>query len=116
MGATTTFLNNTNGANGGALTLLGACTLEVDTGVEVSCVGNSTGVAGGAVFVSGAGTGPAFSVATFDSNSALGGGGAVSAFGSGSSKDVSSVEPPDPTTFDRCRFIGNRAATGGRGG
>eukprot|EP00903_Cladosiphon_okamuranus_P005767 g5717.t2 len=100
------------GANGGGLSLLGACALEVDPGVEVSYIGNSAGVAGGAVFVSGAGTGPTFSSASFVSNSAQVGG-AVSVFGSGNSKSVSEVVPPDPTTFDRCRFVGNRATTGG---
>lgn len=30
IGATTTFLNNTSGANGGGLSLLGACALEGD--------------------------------------------------------------------------------------
>eukprot|EP00752_Nemacystus_decipiens_P007571 g6764.t1 len=112
IGATTTFSNNTSGANGGTLSLHGACALEVDPGVEVSYVGNSAGVAGGAVFVSGAGTGPAFFGASFVSNSAQVGG-AVSAFVSGNSKSVNEAEPPDPTTFDRCFFVGNRAATGG---
>lgn len=112
IGATTTFLNNTSGANGGGLSLLGACTLEVDAGVEVSYVGNSAKVAGGAVFVSGAGAGPAFSRATFVSNLAQVGG-AVSTFGCGNSKSIGEVEPPDPTTFYRCRFVGNRATTGG---
>ena len=112
IGATTTFFNNTCVANGGGLTLLGVLTLEVDPGVEVSYIGNSAGVAGGAVFLSGAGTGPTFSSATFVANSAQVGG-AVSAFGSGNSKSVSEAEPPDPTTFDRCRFVGNRATTGG---
>eukprot|EP00752_Nemacystus_decipiens_P007555 g6749.t1 len=112
VGATTTFSNNTSGANGGGLSLLGACSLDVDPGVEVSYVGNTAEVAGGAVFVSGAGTGPAFSSATFVSNSAQVGG-AVAVFGSGNSKSVSEAEPPDPTTFHRCRFEGNRATTGG---
>eukprot|EP00752_Nemacystus_decipiens_P013054 g11547.t1 len=112
IGATTTFSNNTSGANGGGLSLLGACSLEADQGVEVSYVGNSAEVAGGAVFVSGAGAGPLFSTATFVSNSAQVGG-AVSLFGSGNSKGVSDAEPPDPTTFDRCRFVSNRATTGG---
>eukprot|EP00903_Cladosiphon_okamuranus_P014549 g13496.t1 len=112
MGATTTFLNNTSGANGGSLSLLGACSLEVDPGVAVSYVGNSAAVAGGAVFVSGAGTGPVFFNATFVSNSAQVGG-AVSVFGSGNLKSISETEPPDPTTFVRCRFAGNRATTGG---
>lgn len=109
---TTTFVNNTSGANGGGLSLHGACALEVNPSVEVSFVGNSAGVAGGAVFVSSAGTGPTFSSALFVSNSAQVGG-AISLFGSGNSKSVSEAEPPDPTTFDRCRFVGNRAATGG---
>eukprot|EP00752_Nemacystus_decipiens_P017698 g15868.t1 len=112
IGATTTFLNNTSGANGGGLSLLGACALKVDPGVDVSYVSNSAAVSGGAVFVSGAGTGPAFYGAMFVSNSAQVGG-AVATFGSGNSKSVSEAEPPDPTTFDRCRLVGNRATTGG---
>lgn len=112
IGATTTFLHNTSGANGGGVALLGACSLEVDTGVEVSYTRNSAAVAGGGVFVSGAGAGPAFSSALFVSNSAQVGG-AVSTFGSGSSKSVSDIEPPNPTTFERCHFVGNRATTGG---
>lgn len=112
IGAATTFSNNTSGSNGGAVALFGACNLEVDPGVKVTYTGNSAGVAGGAVFVSGAGSGPAFSDATFVSNSAQVGG-AVSAVGCGNTKSVSEAFPPDPTTFYRCRFVGNRATTGG---
>ena len=112
IGATTTFFNNTSGTNGGGLSLLGACSLDVDHGVAISYIENSAVVAGGAVFVSGAGSGPSFSGATFVANSAQVGG-AVSTFGSGNSKSVSEAEPPDPTTYDRCRFVGNTATTGG---
>lgn len=67
----------------------------------------------GAVFVSGASFGPVFTDVSFVSNSAQVGG-AVSVFGSGNSRTATTLEPPDPTTFDRCRFVDNRAeATGG---
>ena len=70
-------------------------------------IGNSAAVAGAAIFLSGTSGGPAFTDVSLVSNSAEIGG-AVSLFGSGTK------EPGDhPTTFDWCRFIGNRAAAKG---
>ncbi|CBJ48858.1 polymorphic Outer membrane protein G/I family [Ectocarpus siliculosus] len=112
MNGTTAFVNNTCGANGGALALLGG--LAVNIGTEnVSFIGNAAEVAGGAVFVSGTGFGPIFTGARFISNSAQVGG-AVSTVGSGNLKENADISPPNPTTFDHCHFIDNRAtATGG---
>lgn len=70
--------------------------------------GNNADVAGGAVFVSGVGFGPTFSNVSFLSNTAHVGG-AVSLMGSGKLKEITDIEPPNPTTFDRCRFIDNTA-------
>ncbi|CBN75178.1 polymorphic Outer membrane protein G/I family [Ectocarpus siliculosus] len=110
---TTSFFNNACGGNGGAVNLLGVCDLVVDPAASVRFTENAAAVAGGAVFVSGAGAGPAFANTTFTSNSAQVGG-AVAVFGSGNSKGVADIEPPNPTTFERCWFLGNRAtATGG---
>lgn len=108
----TSFFNNTCGANGGGVALLGG--LSVDIGdVDVSFIDNTAAVAGGAIFVSGTGTGPAFSSVSFVSNSAQVGG-AVSMVGSGNLKEAAAAVPLNPTTFDRCLFVGNRAvATGG---
>ena len=105
---TTTFSQNTAGASGGGLALLGACTLTIGPAVDVSFVGNSAAVSGGAIFLSGTNVGPAFTGVNLVSNSAEIGG-AVSIFGSGTK------QPDDfSTTFDQCRFIDNRATgTGG---
>eukprot|EP00752_Nemacystus_decipiens_P009914 g8846.t1 len=108
----TTFSNNTSGANGGALALLGGWTVHIAT-VDVVFDSNHAGVSGGAVFVSGTGYGPTFSNVSFVSNSAQAGG-AVSMMASGNLKALNDVMPPNPTTFDRCRFVDNTAtATGG---
>ena len=108
----TTFSNNTCGANGGALALLGG--LSVYTGaVDISFVDNTAVVAGGAVFISGTGVGPVFTNVSFVSNSAEVGG-AVSVVGSGNLRESFAVLVPNPTTFARCEFIANTAgATGG---
>ncbi|CAM9191106.1 unnamed protein product [Ectocarpus sp. 13 AM-2016] len=112
LNGTTAFVNNTCGANGGALSLLGGLAVNIDT-ENVSFVGNTAEVAGGAVFMSGTGFGPVFTGVRFISNSAQVGG-AVSAVGSGNIKENADISPPNPTTFDRCHFIDNRAtATGG---
>lgn len=109
----TTFSNNTCGANGGVFALLGGLSVYVGTAVDVVFSSNHAEVAGGAVFVSGTDVGPIFTSASFLSNSAQVGG-AVSTVGTGNLKQAALVEPPNPTTFDRCRFIDNTAtATGG---
>ncbi|CAM9568519.1 unnamed protein product, partial [Hapterophycus canaliculatus] len=108
----TTFVNNTCGANGGAMSLLGGLSVAVGE-VAVSFIHNTAAVAGGAIFMSGTGVGPSFANVSFISNAA-GVGGAVSTVGSGNLKNTGGIESQNPTTFDRCRFIDNRAtATGG---
>eukprot|EP00752_Nemacystus_decipiens_P008479 g7576.t1 len=109
---TTSFVNNTSLANGGAVALLGGCALEIGD-VDVAFSGNTADVAGGAVFLSGTGLGPTFSGVRFVSNSAQVGG-AVSIVGSGNAKDAVDVDASNPTTFDGCLFVDNKAAaTGG---
>lgn len=109
----TVFVNNTSHANGGALALIEGLSLYFHPGVDVSFVDNTAAVAGGAVFVSGTGVGTKFTNVSFVSNSAQIGG-AVSSVGSGNMKGFTDVESPNPTSFDGCKFVDNRAAaTGG---
>lgn len=107
----TNFVNNTSGANGGAMALLGSCSIDSES-ASLAFVGNSAAISGGAVHVSGTGVGPVFTDASFISNSAQVGG-AASAVGSGNTKGASDVLSPNPTTFNYCKFIENRATTGG---
>ncbi|CAM9262049.1 unnamed protein product, partial [Hapterophycus canaliculatus] len=108
----TSFVNNTSQANGGALALVEGLSVEFDVGADVSFVGNTAAIAGGAVFVSGTGVGPKFHEVSFVSNSAQVGG-AVSSVGSGNMKGFADVESVNPTTFYGCEFIDNRATTTG---
>ncbi|CAN0168925.1 unnamed protein product [Ectocarpus sp. 12 AP-2014] len=109
MNATTIFFNNTAATNGGAIVLFEDAALNSSFNVDISFVGNSAGVAGGAIFLSGVDIGPIFTEVNFTSNVAEIGG-AVSLFGCG-------IEPSggdNPTTFDRCRFVDNQGtSTGG---
>eukprot|EP00903_Cladosiphon_okamuranus_P021507 g19772.t1 len=108
----TTFVNNTSRANGGALALSEGVSVSI-LAANVSFIDNSATTAGGAVHVSGSGVGPVFTGIDFLSNSAQVGG-AVSTVGSGKLEGFADVESPNPTTYERCRFIENRAtATGG---
>lgn len=94
------------------MALLGGLSVAFGT-AEVSFIDNTAVVAGGAIFVSGAGVGPSFTNVSFISNSAQAGG-AVSTVGSGNVRSTGGVEALNPTTFRGCLFIGNRAtATGG---
>ena len=108
----TAFVNNTSGANGGALSLFGGLSVSI-VGRNVVFLGNEAEDAGGAIYVSGTGVGPVFADVRFISNSAQVGG-AASIVASGTLKQVADILSPDPTIFDRCIFIDNRAtATGG---
>lgn len=107
---TTTFNKNDARLNGGGLAMRGGCALTIGTTADVSFVGNSAGVAGGALFLSVAALGPIFTDASFISNSAAIGG-AVSIFGSGNSEDEGGQT--SPTTFNRCQFIDNQASSTG---
>eukprot|EP00752_Nemacystus_decipiens_P012586 g11146.t1 len=108
----TAFVNNTSGANGGALAVSDGLSVSISA-LNVSFMENAAEVAGGAIYVSGTGIGPVFTGVGFFSNTAQVGG-AVSTVGSGNLKGFADVESPNPTMYERCRFIGNRAtATGG---
>ena len=111
---TTTFLDNVCDLDGGAMSLTGGLSVEFDPAITVTFWGNSAGAAGGAVFMSGADVGPTFDRVSFMFNSAQLGGG-VYATSSGNARiDLDGRETKNPTTFDRCRFIGNTAfSTGG---
>eukprot|EP00752_Nemacystus_decipiens_P002518 g2363.t1 len=112
MNGTTAFVNNTSGGNGGALALSEGLSMFISA-LNVGFVENAAEVAGGAVYVSATGSGPVFTGVDFMYNFAQVGG-AVSTLGSGNLKGFADVESPNPTTYERCRFIGNRAAaTGG---
>jgi len=73
MNGPTTFLNNTGGADGGALAIRQWLSVEIGA-VNITFTQNSAGVSGGAVFISGAEVGPAFAGVTFSSNIAKFGG------------------------------------------
>ncbi|CAN0155578.1 unnamed protein product [Ectocarpus sp. 4 AP-2014] len=108
----TAFVNNTSGVNGGALALSEGLSVSI-VATNISFLENAADVAGGAIHVSGSGIGPVFTGVSFVSNSAQVGG-AVSTVGVGNLKRFGDVESPNPTTYDRCIFIDNRAsATGG---
>lgn len=108
----TAFVNNTSGANGGALALSEGFSASIVT-TNVSFLEDAADVAGGAIHVFGSGIGPVFTGLSFVSNSAQVGG-AVSTLGVGNLRSFGDVGSPNPTTYDRCIFIDNRAsATGG---
>ena len=109
MNGPTTFFNNSCGASGGALALLGGLSVNIGA-VDVSFVNNTADVSGGAVFISATAVGPNFLGVDFVSNYAETGG-AVSSVASGSIQGVS--WELTPTTFERCHFIENVAETTG---
>eukprot|EP00752_Nemacystus_decipiens_P009937 g8861.t1 len=111
IGGATTFFHNTCLTGGGGVAVLGACAVNI-TSPNVGFTENTAGVAGGAIFVSGAAFGPEFKDVSFVSNSAQVGG-AVSVFGSGNSRSVFDIQPNSPTTFERCHFVGNKADAAG---
>lgn len=113
---TTSFIGNACGGNGGAVVLMGALSLIMETGGNVAFTSNSADVAGGAVFISATSFGPQFVGASFASNYAQVGG-AVYATGSGTAvteEEFTNDVILHRTTFDGCEFVGNQAeATGG---
>eukprot|EP00903_Cladosiphon_okamuranus_P006392 g6257.t1 len=107
----TDFVNNTSGANGGALALFGLSAYFVTTNIRF--IENKAENAGGAVYMSGSGFGPALTGVRFISNHAKVGG-AASFAASGDLKGFADIEWPNPTTVNRCLFVDNRASeTGG---
>lgn len=113
IGGATQFVDNECKANGGALAMLGALVITFGT-VDVVFAGNVAHVAGGAVFVSSTGIGPVFRGVSFISNAAQVGGGVFATASGTVSTNEGGEEVPNPTTYDRCAFIGNTAnSTGG---
>ena len=103
----TTFASNKCGSNGGGLAVLNGLSITFGN-VNITFFENTADVAGGAVFISASGMGPAFTNASFRSNSAEIGGG-VYVTGS-----ATSLNEGSSATFEGCRFIENEAgATGG---
>ena len=111
---TTVFRRNRCETNGGGMALIGSVSTALET-ASMAFSENIAGVAGGAVYVSGAGFGPKFIGTRFVSNSAEMGGGVYTS-GSGIAvvpNILSAPEPQDPFTFISCEFIENKAATRG---
>ena len=102
---TATFAKNKCQSNGGGLAVLEGLSVIIKEG-NITFVENEAVVAGGGVFISSLGEGPAFTNAIFMFNYAEVGGG-IFITRSGTSLELSA-------TFEECRFIGNKAeATGG---
>ena len=105
---TTSFVNNTCGANGGGMAMEGTSSVEFET-ANITFIANSAKVSGGAVFLSGTSVGPVIRSIAFIGNTAqVGGGVYISGSGTASSGDI-----PHPTTFQGCSFVDNVADTSG---
>lgn len=107
--AATSFINNTVDVSGGGMALLGMLIVRFETTQNITFTGNTAGVAGGAIFLSGVGVPPTFSNILFDSNSANIGG-AVYAVASGIELTEGAL---NPTTFIGCTFRYNSAKASG---
>ena len=108
------FVNNTCGANGGAMAIVQSLVVLFE-GDKPTFLYNSAGVSGGAVFVAGTGIGTVMRNAIFVGNVAQTGGG-VRATGSGTTVSIDEKNElvSNPSTFDGCTFAGNSAfGTGG---
>ena len=108
------FVNNTCGANGGGIAIVQSLVVLFE-GDKPTFLYNSAGISGGAVFVSGTGIGTVMRNAIFVGNVAQTGGG-VRATGSGTTVTIDEKNELvfNPSTFDRCTFVGNSAfGTGG---
>ena len=105
---TTSFVNNTCGANGGGMAVEGTSSVEFEA-TNITFIANSAKVSGGAISISGSSVGPVVRSTTFIGNTAqVGGGVYVSGSGTASSGDI-----PHPTTFQGCSFVYNIADTSG---
>ena len=110
---TTSFVNNKCGGNGGGMALIQSLDVSFENGGTFS--GNIAMSSGGAVFISGTGIGTVFENVSFIENTAqIGGGVRVTASGTTITVDKDKKQMANPTTFDRCIFVGNVAfGTGG---
>ena len=110
----TRFVNNECGANGGGMALVQSLRVSFKNG-DILFSGNTAGSSGGAVFIGGVGIGTVFENVSFVENTAqIGGGVRVTASGTTMTVDIDNKQLANPTTFDRCSFVGNVAfGTGG---
>ncbi|CAN0508386.1 unnamed protein product, partial [Scytosiphon promiscuus] len=103
------FFNNSCQNYGGAIMVSGPVSLAFWS-EDVQFEGNTAELAGGAVCLTGIGTGPTFRRANFASNSAQIGG-AVYSTGSGTLISITGEEYP--VTYVDCTFTGNTATASG---
>ena len=110
----TSFVNNECGGSGGGMALVQSLDVSFENG-HIIFSGNTAGSSGGAVFIGGTGIGTVFENVSFVENTAqIGGGVRVTASGTTITVDTEGKQETNPTTFDRCRFVGNLAfGTGG---
>ena len=110
----TSFVNNECGGSGGGMSL--AQSLHVSfKNDHIIFSGNTAGSFGGAVFIGSTGIGTVFENVLFVENTTkIGGGVRVTASGTTITVGTDNRQETNPTTFDRCRFVGNVAlGTGG---
>ena len=110
----TSFVNNECGGSGGGMALLQSLDVSFENGHTIFS-GNTAGSSGGAAFIGGTGIGTVFENVSFVENTAqIGGGVRVTASGTTITVDTDTKQETNPTTFDRCKFVGNVAfGTGG---
>ena len=110
----TSFMNNECGGSGGGMALVQSLDVSFENG-NIMFSGNTAGSSGGAVFIEGMGMGTVFENVSFAENTAQTGGGVrVTASGTTITADTDKEHETNPTTFNRCRFVGNVAfGTGG---
>ena len=105
----TSFVNNECGGSGGGMALVQSLEVSFENG-HIIFSGNTAGSSGGAVFIGGTGIGTVFENVSFVENTAqIGGGVRVTASGTTITVDTDNKQETNPTTFDRCRFVGNVA-------
>ena len=110
----TSFVNNECGGSGGGMALVQSLDVSFENGRNIFS-GNTAGSSGGAVFIGGTGIGTVFENVSFVENTAqIGGGVRVTASGTTITVGTDNKQETNPTTFDRCRFVGN--VTFGTGG
>ncbi|CAN0406384.1 unnamed protein product, partial [Ascophyllum nodosum] len=110
----TRFVNNMCGVNGGGMALVQSLAVSFESD-DITLFGNVAGRSGGAVFIGSTGIGTVFVNVRFVENVAqIGGGVLVTQSGNTKTVDTEKRQVENPTTFDRCSFIGNAAfGTGG---
>ena len=110
----TNFVNNKCGGSGGGMALVQSLDVSFENS-HIIFSGNTAGISGGAVFIGGTEIGTVFENVSFVENMAqIGGGVRVTASGTMLTVDADNRHETNPTTFDRCRFVGNVAfGTGG---